>query len=236
MIHSLVIEMFMKSNRISKTIILITFLLAAFSPNGCRKEKNIRRIVVENACGDILKYPSASERTKILARKVLRDWGNKTLDPKPVLIHAGYLQDPNEDFSVLVLHMSDEEFDIKGFGVREFHKESDVNVSVVVEDYPIFPNGIGHHQFVRFQERKTISQRKDNKSWQDYVNNADLEMMYRRDEYPVIWISLPSPPTIEVEIWVYDYAGRKSEPVPLEHGLPDRPLGKTRVFDHSHEH
>jgi hypothetical protein len=226
--------MFEKSDKLAIILVLIVSIFITFLTHGCRKEKDIRRVSVENACRAILNYPEAPKRTQKIAKKVLEGWNNKVLDPEPVLIHPGCLHDPNcyKDYSVMVLLMSDEEFDIAGFGVREFHEGSDSNMIVIEEEYYIFPeHRIGHVQLIRFQERKTISQRKDNKDWQDYNNSGTNRLMiYRRREYPVVWISLPNPPTVKVEIWIFDYAGNKSEPVPFKYGLPDRPMKNRAEF------
>jgi hypothetical protein len=145
------------------------------------------------------------------------------------LIHTGYYKELNENNVVLFLTMSDEEYDIAGLGVREFHEEPISNVTVVEETYPIFPGPkIGHFQLVEFKERKNRSQVKDEEAWNDYLESRDEQgFIYRRREYPTLWISLPNPPILEVEIWIYDFGGRKSEPVPLEHGLPEmkKPVG-----------
>lgn len=216
--------MLAQSDRVAEVLLFIFLSSMTRFTFGCskEKEKDIRRIVAENSCKEIVDNPRVPERTKKLARKALEGWGNKVLDPQPILIHAGYGQKPNEDYSVLFLTMSDEEFDIAGFGIREFHKQLNANVIVVEEEYPIFPEPkIGHGQLVRFKERKIHSQRKNNKAWNDYLNSGvDRLMIYRRREYPTVWISLPEPPRVKVEIWIYDFAGNKSEPVPLEYGLP----------------
>lgn len=216
--------MLAQSDRVAEVLLFIFLSSMTFLPFGCSKEeeKDIRRVVAENSCKEIVGIAAIPERTKKLARKVLTGWGNKTLDPEPMLVHAGYGRKPSEDYSQLFLTMSDEDFDIAGFCIREFHKQLDSNVTVIEEEYPIFPEPkIGHFQFVLFKERKSHSQRKDEKAWNNYLNSGvDRLMIYRRREYPVIWISLPDPPRVKVEIWIYDFADNKSQPVPLEYGLP----------------
>lgn len=208
--------------------IALVFMTTCFAP-GCRKEKDIRRVVAENSCKDIIDSPSVSERTKKLARKALDGWKNKVVDPEPILIQAGHVKKTDKDYWLLFLTMSDEEFDIAGFVIRELHKQSNSDMILVEEDYPIFPmRGIGQFQFVAFMERKTLAQRKDDKAWNNYLNSGvnDRDTAYLRNEYPTIWISLPRAPTVEVEIWIYDFAGNKSEPVPLEYGLAGKGIKK----------
>lgn len=180
----------------------------------------------ENSCKDILCDPAVADHTKKLAKKVLNGWNNGVLDPEPVLVHAGYLQEPNEESHWLFLTMSDEEYNIAGLGIRELHQRPDASVVVVEEVYPIFPEPkIGHFQMVKFKERKNLSQRKDSEAWEKYMTSgANRLFIYRRKEYPTVWICLPDPPAIKVYLWIYDFAGHMSEPVPLEYGLPRRKM------------
>lgn len=220
--------MLAKSKRLVKLPLHIALLFMICLTLGCSKEKDVRRMIAENSCKDILDNPVIKERTRKLARKVLEAWNNRVLDPEPVLIHAGYFKKPNEKCSRLFLTMSDEEYDIAGIGVREFHKQLKSNTTVVEEEYPIFPEPkIGHFQLIAFEERKALSQGKDDEAWNNYLNSrADRLFIYRRREYPVVWISLPNPPKVEVELWIYDFAGNKSEPVSLEYGLPGKGMKK----------
>jgi hypothetical protein len=210
----------------SKTLVVVALFLAFLSMvyfiPGCSKEEKFIRNTVEDYCKDIIDNPRLSENTKILATKALEGWKNEVLEPDPILIHAGYGLKHAEDGGGLFLTMSDEDYDFAGFGIREFHKQSDSTVAVVEEEYPIFPQPkIRCFQLIAFKERKTLLDTKDDEAWINYVNKgADRLFIYRGQEYPVVWISVPNPPTVEVEVWIYDLGGHKSEPVPLERGLP----------------
>jgi hypothetical protein len=215
----------------SKTLLTVALFLASLHIGfiaGCsKKEKSIRN-TVEDRCEDIINNPTASENTKILARKALEGRKNEVLEPNPILIHAGYGRKSAEyrrpeDRAALFLTMSDEDYDFAGFGIREFHKQSGSTLAVVEEEYPIFPpsSKVRCGQMIMFKERKTLSDRKNDEAWINYVNKgAERLFLYRGAEYPVVWISVPNPPTVEVEVWIYDLAGHKSEPVPLQYGLP----------------
>lgn len=222
-----------QSDKVATVLVFISLSFITCFMFGCskEKEKDIRRMVAENSCKKIIDNPTVPERTKKLARKALEGWDNEVIDTEPILIHAGYFQEPNEDYSLLFLTMSDEDFDIAGFGIKEFHKQLNSNVIVVEEDYPIFPEPkIGHFQFLMFNERKIHSQRKDNKTWNNYLKSGtDRLMIYQRREYPIVWISFPDPPRVKVEIWIYDFAGNKSKPVPLEYGYVGKGMKKPIV-------
>jgi hypothetical protein len=188
---------------------------------GCRKQKGMSGVYTLNLCEDIIDNLGSPECTKQIARKALDKWNNKVLDPEPILIHAGYGQDPNYG-NFLFLTMLDEDFDIAGFIVKELHRKSESNVIVIEEKYSVFPETkIGDFQYLDFSERSNLSQIKDEKAWDNYLNaGAEKEVIYRRGEHPIIWLSLPNKPTVEVEIAIYDYKGNQSEPVCLEYGFP----------------
>jgi hypothetical protein len=188
---------------------------------GCIKQKGISSVSTVNLCKEIIDTPGSPERTKKLARKALEKWNNKVLDPEPILIHAGYAKSTNHGYW-LFLTMLDEDFDLAGFVVKEIHEKPKSNVIVVEEKYPVFPETkIGDFQYLDFSERRDLSQIKDEKAWDNYLNaGAEKEVIYRRGEHSVIWLSLPNKPTVEVEIAIYDYNGNQSEPVCLEYGFP----------------
>jgi len=211
-----------ESDKTVRVLLFIALLFVANFTCGCHEKKDLRRVVAESHCKDIIENPEVPERRKELAKKVLNGWNNKVLDPEPILVHAGYLypQDPNKDYLWLLLTMSDEEYDIAGFVVKEIHKNSNSNY-IIEEIYPVFPESvIGHFQSLHFSERRDLSHIKDEKAWNNYLNSgAKKDILYRRNKYPVIWLSLPNEPTVEVEILIYDSAGNKSEPTPLVYGV-----------------
>lgn len=189
---------------------------------GCAKKENDRwRIKVMRYCNEIVSNPAVCERTRKLAQKAVDGWRNGIVDPQPVLIHAGYGPHSTENCYALRLIISDENFDVAGFGVREVHTQPNGKVIVVEEQYPIFPGKrLRYAPMLRFKERKSLSDKKDEQAWADYAANPDRVMVYRRKKYPEIWIAIPRPPEVEVEIDVFDFGGNRSESLPLEYGTP----------------
>jgi len=188
--------MLRKSRSLLAIFLFVILVFAIFLASRCRKEKekDIRRVIVENICKAILDNDKSSEASKKAAKKVLDNWENRVADPEPTLLHAGYGRHESDRSYRFFLAIADEEFDVVGLVVREFH-QAEPNVIVVEETYPVFPDkGIGHHQFFRFHVRQMISQRKNDKEWDDYAKTeaTEKDLMYRRDEYPVIWTSLPN--------------------------------------------
>lgn len=177
--------------------------------------ESLPREITIDICKTIIQSPLTSNRAKSLARKALDGWSNNFLDTFPILIHAGFLTYEDKDYLLLTLIMSDEDADIAGISVREVHRQSDGKEEVIQEEYPLFVrSSIGHHQLVKFTKRDH-GERKDYDSWNTYVQNAT----WGEDPTPDVWISLPKPGQIDVEIQIYDRAGNKSESLPLEKGL-----------------
>ena len=216
-------KMFSQSKRLFQMVLLLVCVSCVVCACRKREERDTRLMVIENSCKELIQNPAVPKRTSELAETVLAGWRDKVTKPEPILIHAGYLQLREKNYSLLMLTMSDEDFDVAGFGVKETHTRSDHNSIVVEEKYPVFPSpGIGHAQIVEFQERENVLQRKDEQAWANYVANPDRVIVYRRGQSPKIWIAIPAPPEIEVEIYIYDFAGNESEPVPLEYGTAGR--------------
>jgi len=193
---------------------------------GCGKDEDVRCVVVKNSCSELVNNPNVHERTRMLAAKVIEDLGNGVLDPEPILVDAAYGEYPDTNNLMLLLTMSDENFDIEGMVIRETHNPGDSNSFIIEEDYPVFcVSGIGHAQILWFRKRENASQRKDDEAWEKYLSPCDT-FVYIRHDFPPIWISLPQPGISEVEIWIYDSEGNKSEPVPLKYGHPSNRLRK----------
>ena|GEM_PF-7006399 len=206
-------------------LLCIIAILESFVCSGCRNRKDARRVVVEAMCRNILESEETPERTKKLAETVMRNWANKSPDRQPILLRATSGRRYDGSDYILVLDMSDEEFDVAGFKVREVHA-SEANAVVIEEEYRVFPeNRIGNPQILRLTVRETISQRMNENEWRAYMQLAANERLatYRRGGYPEIKVSLPMASRIDVEISIFDSSGRNSEPVPLEDRTRDSP-------------
>lgn len=205
-------------NKITFYSFLCIVLLFTNSCDRSSKEDSFESLpkeIIIDICKTIIQSPRTSNRAKSLAGKALDGWNNRILDPRPILIYAGYYGDGYDGYVRLTLIMSDEDADIAGISVREVHRQSDGKEQVIQEEYPLFVrSSIGHHQLVKFTKREH-EERKDYGSWNTYVQNAT----WGEDSTPNVWISLPRTTQIDVEIQIYDRAGHKSESVPLEKGV-----------------
>ena len=205
------------------TVSLIVAIVFVFL-SGCKQEKDARQMIAENSCKEIMESEAFPGSTRKKARKVLGNWKNSVVDPEPVLVHAGYGKDPCDGQSLLFLTMSDEDFNISGFAIREVHQNPGPSQILVIKDqYPVFPKiGKGEFALIRFQKRQLLTDRKVEHVWSEYsaqTPNAQ-RLAYSEKKSPAIFISYPDAENIEIELWVYDYSGNVSGSVQLEQGLP----------------
>jgi len=195
-----------------KTSCLMCVVFVSIS--GCKDSSSwheTRQTIAVKGCKEALLISKAPTYSKVFAQKVLDDFSNETLDPCPVLIHAGYIT-TDQGACYLALDMSDEDQDVMGVAIREV-TEGRNGKSELLEKYPVFVMyEIGHFQLVAF-ERRTSDQRKDEDAWSQYVSGAVGE------HKPPVWVSAPAPPGVAISVWVYDAAGHRSNEVPLERGL-----------------
>lgn len=177
-------------------------------------DEELRRAACIGYCESVLADPKASRFCKSLAREALQKWANERVDPEPILVHLMLLDaepERGKPFS-LGLGVSDEDNDMAGIGVREEHIDSNGQVMVIEEEYPVFGyQSVGSLQMIRVKIREH-GERKNHQVWQEYL---DMEG-WRGDAMPDLWVSKPDPGKVEVKIWLYDHAGHKSELVPLE--------------------
>jgi len=191
---------------ISKIIIFFLILLIGLI-YGCdeqsSKKKDPRQVQVEDFCKGILMSADYPESTKKLAVRTLENWANDVIDPDPVLLVAGYVEDKGR--YAVFLYMSDEEFNIEGITVFERCLETGETLE---EDYPLFLFfNTGHAQFVPFSRREA-GQRKNQEAWEEYVTNGPIV-----EPRPEVFISLPRENELEVELEIYDKKGNRSNRV-----------------------
>jgi hypothetical protein len=212
-----------RSETIREWLLLLVWVGALLSA-GCTKEEeeeeDLRPVIAQRACRELADASQAAADTRALARKVLEGWANNKVDSEPVLVHACRGRRLEGDHFMLLLTMSDEDFDIAGIGVREVHADGNSPEYTLEEDYPVFSVPvIGHPQLIEFRGREHLQQRKDEQAWRDY-SKGNVRVSYLREERPTIWISVPDPPRVKVKLWIYDSAGNRSRAVPLEYGHP----------------
>jgi hypothetical protein len=202
--------------------LLLSCILAALAVSACDKsspadnEEWIKEASI-SFCKKFLQDARLSERARSITEQVLRNRQNGRLDSEPVLIAALLVKVKKSGAIYLVLAVSDEDGDLGGIEVEERHLEGGHEPVIIREEYPIF--GYGSVRVASFQSipvtiRKK-GQGKNKEFWKRYQESGvtDGELM------PTVWVSIPQPAKVDVQIWIYDHSGGKSGPVTLENRL-----------------
>ncbi len=189
--------------------------------SGCNKsappdEDEIAHRVTVRFCAKMMADPTASERVKSLAKNALLNRENGTVDPEPILIRVG-LDRLKRVGPGLIVGASDEDGDLVGVVVRESYGKSSDKPLVIEEEYPIFGNRVEKAAYYRFFPVviRKANERKNEQDWKAYLANGPWDA----EHIPNLWISVPDPGKVDVEIWIHDREGHKSAPVNLENWM-----------------
>ena len=226
----------------------ILFLLVAaiifITLGGCKKEKVDFQEMVDRSLHDAL--ASLAKKTTLpsdiisRAKTALAKLENGILDTEPILLLAVIsLVDPNNQ-PILDFIFFDENKDLRGLRIKESHINSSGSITTLKEDYPVFVNELDTFATssaffpIHFRDK---NQCKDKQLWLEYVNrNLDELIRLNIDERkqdisnrrlknvkfektPPIYISIPDPNRVQVEISIYDREGNESESIELRTGL-----------------
>ena len=221
------------------TIILIMLF-------GCKKQKVDLQEMVEHSTHDLLISMTKKRPSDIgkRAKTALAKLENVNLDTKPILLLAIIdLADPNSQPRLSIVFF-DESEDLRGLRIKERYIDSNGSITTLEEDYPVFVNtlkttfAVSTHFHIHFRNKH---QRKDKYLWLDYVNrNLDELIRLNIDERqrdssdtslqgvpfektPPIYISIPDPNRVQVEISAYDRAGNESDSIELLTGMFIKP-------------
>lgn len=184
---------------------------------GCKKKEAVRAKttpeIVAEMCKKVSADPKSSPKEKEIAEIVLRKLEAPGLDPTPDLVAARYRPSKAGDEVPLLLVISDEDADIAGLRIKEKHKRAGGGMTELYEEYPAFVNKsiACTVLFVKIRWRNN-AQKKNEQEWEEYVQRGGT---WGKDPAPPIWISMASPPDVEVDVWVYDRAGNESNKMRL---------------------
>lgn len=220
-------------------VVIRSFLLVLVVMSGCRKDSpkvdDIDTVVFALTS---MKKGDLSHEIEHRADLALSLWGNRALDPVPILVSAILAKPEGYDEIDLLLGIFDEDDDVIGIGVKEGYVHPDVVHKVLEETYPVFahcPSSNIADMYIVPTSIRTAEQQKDLQLWQKYVsadyNDLVCEYISATDltsEHPLdilpsvyrallppVWISIPEPNKVDVWVYVYDKAGNKSEAVRL---------------------
>lgn len=149
--------------------------------------------------------------------KAISEYDNNKVDKVPVIIWAFLLGPYGGKPDHLDVEYYDEEKDAVGIGIKESYFTSDGKEIILVEEYPV----------LIFRKNPTIAggisinvktrdsgQRKSEQVWDDYMKNdkgyEKMDFEKWRSTLPDVWISMPDPNKVDIEMYIYDKEGNKS--------------------------
>ncbi len=197
----------------NRTFVLAGCIAAVASVHGCWYRVPDQRVpVAEDQCKRLAyRVPGYPEAVRDRARACLARWQNGCLDPVPILMHAEYVFEAKEGRLALILHISDEDFNVVGFGVLERHIARDGVTELIEEEFPVFVRySCGLREKLRFYRRAWSGQRNSKIDWTTYRKTGTYP-----EDLPPIHISVPRNGEVDVDVWVFDADGNKSGLVPL---------------------
>ena len=197
--------------------VVFLFVLLLFQLAGCKKsspldpeELDHRRSI--RYCVQLMTHPNSPERTKRIAKDILLNRENSTVEREPVLISSCLVISAGKSRNFLTIGVSDEDGDLIGVLIREQRPRSDMSPLVVEEEYSLFvgvPCKAANTYAFPMRIRQG-NERKDESSWQTYIERGGAGG-WSLDDMPPVWISVPESGKIDVEIQLYDEAGHKTE-------------------------
>lgn len=222
-----------KNLSFAKILLFISFLM--LTTFGCDERKANSDRVLDFLRGIINK---SGDRVNMRQRAQLAmsRWQDGIMDPKPFVIDAHMMvgSDENGERAFLILIIYDEDADYIGFEVEEEYIDPNgVITTQLVEKYPVFT----YLSYSSEVELKSIpllvrnkNQRKPEEQWLKYISTP---LQKQKEEYkkrtkqnwtwkktlPPVWVSIPDPNKVYVNVRVYDNAGHVSERVRLDHEL-----------------
>ena len=215
----------MNKPRLVQSLLAAVMLLAVIS--GCKRDPLV--VWLE----DLKETAKASNRGDVAQRceLCLSKWQNCTIDPEPILVRVVFGWVTGSGMHLL-LDAYDEDKDVVGFGIREEYTNANGLKTVLTEEYPAFVHRVGAEvlppRLCPVQIRDA-EQRKDAQRWGEYVKGEGIDVNSPRaierwtETLPPVWISIPEPNKVDVYVYVYDRAGRKSEPFRLPPSAPYKP-------------
>lgn len=189
--------------------------------SGCDKssppdEDEVAHRVSVRVCAKIMTNPTAPEYAKSYAKEVVLKRENGIVDPEPILIRVG-LDLLKKEGPGLIIAASDEDGDLLGIVVREWRGKSGDNPLLIEEKYPIFGNRVDKAAYYRFFPVviRKVDERKNEEEWKAYLAKGPWDA----EHIPDLYISVPDPGKVDIEISVYDRQGHKSSPVEIENWM-----------------
>lgn len=214
-----------------KSLLLVSLLILVMF--GCRGRKTHSDPIV-HSLQEIIHRSGDRVNVRERARLAISKWQDDVLEPDPILIDVALtkakVRDGERMFLMLVTF--DEDADLVGFVIQEEHVDSNGIKTKILEKYPVFTHldkcgGVVRFSFVPVLVRDE-NQRKPADQWEKYLSTPlqqlKEEYMRRlkkkywswRDTLPTVWVSVPDPNRVDVQLCAFDRAGHLSERVSLK--------------------
>ena len=231
------IRLLMRNIRISFPLVTTAILITL---SGCKKENVDLEELMDHGARDLL--TSAAKKTawppdmRSRAKAALAKLDNGILDTEPILLRAIIdTVEPNNEPALFIIYF-DENKDLRGLRIKERYIDPNGSITTLEEDYPVFVNTLSTiiAAYIRFPIHiRDKDQRKDKYAWLEYSNrnldelirlNIDERQRNSSDNHPQdipfkktppIYISVPDPNKVNVEISIYDKAGNESDSIEL---------------------
>jgi hypothetical protein len=195
----------------SVIIILLGFLVV-----GCKEKESgydARRLLERVRNNSVLK--DNNDIIKNIDRAISENENHK-VNSVPIIIWAFLLGPHGGKPNHLDVFYYDEEKDALGIGIKEKILDSDGKENILIEEYPVLifrgsptmTPGISMPIQIR-----NSGQRKSDRDWNNYMKSEGIEKKYLAEwqkSLPDVWISIPEPNKVEVEMYIYDQDGNKS--------------------------
>jgi len=207
---------------------------------GCKKENVDLEELMDLGAHELL--TSAAKKTawpsdmRSRAKAALAKLDNGILDTEPILLRAiiDAVEPKNE--TALFIIFFDENKDLRGLRIKECYIDPNGSITTLEEDYPVFVNTLSTiiAANIRFPIHiRDKDQRKNKYAWLEYANrnldelirlNIDKRQRDSSDnrpqditfeKTPPIYISVPDPNRVNVEISIYDREGNESDSIEL---------------------
>jgi hypothetical protein len=215
----------MNKRRLVQSLLAAVILLPVIS--GCRRDPLVDALERQKEETKAKGFREFEEHCE-LALSRLR---NRVLDPEPILVIA-LLGRVTASGRYLYLETFDEDRDIVGLGIREQYNDANGLKTLLTEEYPAFVHRMSSELLLSRLCPVKIrdgDQRKNEQRWDEYVKGEGIDVNSPRaierwtETLPLVWISIPEPNKVDVYVYVYDRAGRKSEPFRLPPSAPYKP-------------
>jgi hypothetical protein len=172
-----------------------------------------------------------------LVNMAISKWQNGALDPEPFLLYnqlhefRNDFKDSNFKSASLSFYIYDEEKDIVGLIIEEEHTDSQGTNTSFQENYPIFLHYVQKNvlRLIDIKVYMRNGNKKNEEKWQEYANKSieQLKNEFKSgknmintpfiDTLPKVWISIPEPNKVNVNLYVYDKNGNISQPLKLRY-------------------